>query len=73
MRVETIASVVVDAVLLYAAIGVLVALAFAAGGILRLLPPGRPATIGARLILLPGAVALWPLVLRRWRDAGRGP
>lgn len=73
MRVETIASVVVDAVLLYAAIGVLVALAFAAGGILRLLPRGRPATIGARLILLPGAVALWPLVLRRWRDAGRAP
>jgi hypothetical protein len=30
-------------------------------------------TIGARILLLPGATALWPLVLARWFSARRMP
>jgi hypothetical protein len=26
-------------------------------------------TLGARILLLPGAVALWPLILSRWFKA----
>jgi hypothetical protein len=30
-----------------------------------------PVTVGARVLLLPGATALWPLVLARWLKARR--
>jgi len=30
-------------------------------------------TLGARILLLPGALALWPVVLSRWRKVGRTP
>jgi hypothetical protein len=32
-----------------------------------------PVTIGARILLLPGATALWPLVLARWFSTRRIP
>ncbi|MGE0638904.1 MAG: hypothetical protein AB7G12_03385 [Thermoanaerobaculia bacterium] len=35
-------------------------------GIERIDPAARGASRGFRLIVLPGAVALWPLLLRRW-------
>jgi hypothetical protein len=28
-----------------------------------------PATLGARILFIPGAVALWPYILMRWRKA----
>ena len=30
-----------------------------------------PVTLGARILLLPGATALWPLVLSRWLKSRR--
>ncbi len=60
--------------LLYLAAGAAVALAFAAFGASRLLP-GTRVSLGARVLLIPGAFLLWPLVLLRWivhaRGAGR--
>lgn len=44
----------------YASFGVLFAIAYCS---LRL-PPGS--SFGLRLILLPGAFALWPILLLRW-------
>ena len=32
-----------------------------------------PVTIGARILLLPGATALWPLVLARWFSTRPNP
>jgi len=32
----------------------------------RVLPPGTGMSAPARILLLPGAVALWPYVLYRW-------
>lgn len=54
---------------LYAAIGAAVAVAFSAFGVTRV----QPASVspGARILLLPGALALWPYVLFRWIRAGR--
>lgn len=54
----------------YALAGAAVALAFVARGADVAL--GEPATLtaGARILLLPGAFLLWPLVLVRWLGAG---
>lgn len=56
---------------LYAALGVCVGVAFVARGVTRVLPGPATVTIPARLLLFPGAVALWPVVLRRWLQATR--
>jgi hypothetical protein len=50
----------------YALIGLIVAVAFVTFGILRVLPYSATATIGARLLFIPGAATLWPYVLIRW-------
>jgi hypothetical protein len=58
--------IVLDLVALYGLAGVIVALAFVTVGVASVLPAGTPVTIGARILFLPGAAALWPLVLSRW-------
>ena len=57
-----------NALALYAAVGVATALAFVAFGITRVQP--APVSLGARILILPGAAALWPYVLARWLKAG---
>jgi hypothetical protein len=54
------------AVALYVAIGLAVALAFVSVGASRALPEPIPVSLGARLLLIPAAIVLWPIVLRRW-------
>jgi hypothetical protein len=54
---------------IYALAGVVTALAFVSVGISQVLHPPMPASLGARILLLPGAFALWPYVLIRWRKA----
>jgi hypothetical protein len=62
---------VLDLLALYAAAGAVTAAAFVTFGLARVLPAGTPVTVGARLLLLPGAAFLWPYVLLRWVK-GRG-
>jgi hypothetical protein len=50
----------------YAGIGVAFAIAFAARGAGVVDPAARGAPVGFRLLLIPGAVALWPLLGVRW-------
>lgn len=50
----------------YAALGLGFAVAFAAFGAARIDPNARHASVGFRLLVLPGATALWPVLLRRW-------
>jgi hypothetical protein len=56
---------------LYVAAGVAVGIAFVAFGVTRVLPEPMPVTIGARILLFPGAAALWPYVLARWLKSSR--
>jgi hypothetical protein len=56
---------------LYAVLGVCVALAFVVLGVTRILPQPAIVTIPARVLLLPGAVALWPVLVRRWLQSAR--
>jgi hypothetical protein len=51
---------------LYAVAGIAVAAAFVAFGVTRVLPEPVPVSVGARILLFPGAAALWPYVVVRW-------
>jgi hypothetical protein len=51
--------------LAYAGIGIIIAAGFVLAGISRIMP-GTAMTPGARLLIVPGAIVLWPYVLRRW-------
>ena len=68
---DTIAVVLFGVLVLYLAVGLMIAIAFVVAGVTRVQP--APVTLGARILLLPGALALWPIVLNRWRRAGRTP
>jgi hypothetical protein len=61
--------VLIDLFALYAIAGAVTAFAFVAFGIARVLPAGTPVTLGARVLLMPGAALLWPYVLLRWVKA----
>ena len=50
----------------YAVVGLIIAVAFVCFGVTRVLPERATVSTGARLLLLPGAAALWPYVLVRW-------
>jgi hypothetical protein len=56
---------------LYAAAGIAVAAAFVAFGVTRVLPEPVPVSAGARILIFPGAAALWPCVLVRWLKSSR--
>ena len=66
-------SVVLYALAVYAAVGVVTALAFVSMGLAQVVHPPMPATVGARILLLPGAFALWPYILIRWCKARSRP
>jgi hypothetical protein len=54
----------------YVAVGIAVALAFVTAGVAQVQP--MPVTVGARILLLPGAFVLWPFVIARWHKSRNG-
>jgi hypothetical protein len=56
---------------LYAAAGIAVAAAFVVFGVTRVLPEPVPVSVAARILIFPGAAALWPYVLARWLKSSR--
>jgi hypothetical protein len=54
---------------LYAAAGVVTALAFVSVGVRQVVQPPMSASLGARVLWLPGAFALWPYIVVRWWKA----
>jgi hypothetical protein len=58
--------VVLLGIAVYGLIGLIVAVAFVLFGLARVLPYSATVTVGARLLFIPGAAALWPYVLIRW-------
>ena len=55
----------------YAAAGILFAIAFVTIGVSRIDSVAKNSTVGFRLIILPGSALLWPLLLRRWIEKVR--
>lgn len=58
---------------LYALAGVVFAIPFVFRGAGVLDPLARRGSIGFRILIFPGSVALWPLLLRRWVRKGPPP
>jgi hypothetical protein len=54
---------------LYVAAGLVTGVAFVVAGVTAV--QSAPVSLGARILLLPGATALWPLVLSRWLKSRR--
>ena len=50
----------------YSAIGLVFAIAFVLAGVGRIDPDAEQGSWGFRVLVLPGAAALWPLMLSRW-------
>jgi hypothetical protein len=57
------------ALALYLAIGLATAVAFVSVGLSQVLPHSMTASLGARILFIPGATVLWPYVLMRWLRA----
>ncbi|MCP3919665.1 MAG: hypothetical protein GY711_29380 [bacterium] len=56
----------------YLAIGLVFAIPFALKGVARIDSDAEGGTWGFRLLILPGATVLWPILARRWSRAGVG-
>lgn len=67
------ASWIVGAWGLYAAVGLLVGLAFVAFGAAKVDPAARGSKLGFKLLILPASIALWPLVASWWLGGRRQP
>jgi len=69
----SVATGIVFALGAYLALGALFAPAFALWGCGRLDPAAATGSAGFRILILPGAAALWPLLLKRWLCGARSP
>ena len=66
-----LAQIILFVVLVYALIGLAVALAFVCRGITRVDAAANGSSKAFRALILPGAAALWPMILREWRHVNR--
>jgi hypothetical protein len=66
---EQIAAAFLIALAVYAIAGMVFAIPFLMRGVVRIDDRAHSAGLGFRLIILPGVIALWPVLIRRWRHA----
>lgn len=57
----------------YLAIGVVVGIAFIVRGVDRVDPAMAASPKRVRVVILPGVVALWPVMLAKWAGASKAP
>jgi hypothetical protein len=55
----------------YLSVGAIAAIALVASGVSRLDPATRGAPWSFRAIILPGLVALWPVLVAKWLHVGQ--
>jgi hypothetical protein len=68
-----IAELLVNNAMIYGAAGLVFAVVFAASGAGRIDPAAKGAPVGFRLLIIPGAAALWPVLLSRWIRGAHPP
>lgn len=66
-----VAGIVLISLAIYTACGLAVGIPFVVRGVDRVDSAARGAPVGFRLLILPGVIALWPLMATKWRDAIR--
>lgn len=69
----TLANWLVGLTGIYAGLGTFFAIAFCLKGAGRVDEAAREGTWGFRVLIFPGAAALWPLLLKRWIAGGPLP
>jgi hypothetical protein len=70
---EQAATVLVRALYLYGVIGIVFAIPFVVKGVQRTDEEAIGTGWGFRLLILPGCMAFWPFLLRRWVSGRRTP
>ena len=70
---EHFADAFLAAFLIYGSLGLAFGMVFVAWGVQRMDPEAQGASVGFRLIIIPGVVCFWPLLLRRWIAGGSEP
>lgn len=68
----TLATWLVNLLMVYLAVGIVFAIAFVRKGVEKIDPAAEEGTWGFRVLIAPGAAALWPILAKRWW-AGAGP
>ena len=68
---ETVSMTVVLLVQIYLALGALFVVPFLRRGAGRLDSSAEKGSLGFRLVIVPGVVALWPVLARKWWRAAR--
>lgn len=68
-----IAAALLITLAIYLACGLLFAIPFALVGVKRIDPHAAGGSWGFRLLVIPGTMALWPLLLRRWVAGVKAP
>ncbi len=63
---ERLAILFVHALYLYISLGIAFATAFVTIGVSRVDSQAIGSSLGFRILVFPGSVAFWPLLLRRW-------
>lgn len=69
---DTIPSFILTAVAIYGAVGAAFAVFFVAIGGAAIDPILNKTPFRTRILFAPGAVALWPVLLLKWKNAGGG-
>lgn len=68
-----IAAIFLIALGVYLAVGLVFAVAFALFGVKRIDPHAAHGSWGFRLLIVPGTMAFWPVLLRRWASGATEP
>ena len=66
-----VAEIILFGALAYVLCGLAVGVAFVLRGVDRVDEAARGAPVAFRLVILPGTVALWPLMAKKWIKAPR--
>ena len=66
---EGIVSIAFIIAAIYIVCGIIFYVAFITKGIEKVDASAHGATWGFKLIIIPGVIALWPLLLKKWREA----
>ena len=63
---DSVVELILGALGLYLLLGLLFAIPFAFAGARKIDPSATEGTWGFKLLIIPGAMVFWPLLLRRW-------
>lgn len=64
-----IVTIILIVVVVYLAAGLIFAIPFVIKGVTKIDEGAHGSTWGFRMIIIPGTIVFWPLLLKKWRQA----